>query len=193
MINADDFARRDYYRRLGVERTATLAEIKEAYREIARVYHPDSNHYGEIVEYDLSEEDKKVFQLVTAAYDTLIREDKRSSYDKTLPPELQDFIDGEQEQFVKNSGKWESSADQEAQKRHEEKLKARGQVFDNVQTSIRVVKPGQKMQTFSAIRRPQRPKPAEKPPAIAALKSKILGGVIVVVGATFGALLFFFL
>ncbi|WP_457626020.1 DnaJ domain-containing protein [Persephonella sp.] len=63
----------DLYRILGVGRNATPEEIKKAFREKARKYHPDINpDYQEL------------FKQITHAYDILIDPEKRKKYDKTL-------------------------------------------------------------------------------------------------------------
>ena len=43
MLDTEHKTKKSYYDLLGVPRDATVAQIKEAYREIARMYHPDSN------------------------------------------------------------------------------------------------------------------------------------------------------
>ena len=67
----------DHYEALGLSRTATLAEIKTAYRLMAQRTHPDSQPrmHGDATE----------FLLVRAAYDTLSDPDARRLYDQTLP------------------------------------------------------------------------------------------------------------
>lgn len=79
---------RNYYDLLGLQRCATLEEIKEAYHERARLYHPDSNFYSEIIDNTLSPEELAKFQAITAAYTTLSHKNKRAEYDAKLPPEL---------------------------------------------------------------------------------------------------------
>lgn len=79
---------RNYYDLLGLQRSATLEEIKEAYHERARLYHPDSNFYSEIIDNALSSEELAKFQAITAAYTTLSHKSKRAEYDAKLPPEL---------------------------------------------------------------------------------------------------------
>ncbi|MBI4021874.1 MAG: molecular chaperone DnaJ [Candidatus Andersenbacteria bacterium] len=61
----------DYYTTLGVDRTATPEEIKQAYRKLAHRYHPDKAG---------GNEDK--FKQINAAYEVLSDGEKRAQYDQ---------------------------------------------------------------------------------------------------------------
>lgn len=64
---------KDLYQVLGLKKTASTAEIKSAYRKLARKYHPD-----------LNKDDKNAaekFKEISAAYDILGNEEKRKKYD----------------------------------------------------------------------------------------------------------------
>jgi len=63
----------DYYKTLGVGRTATAAEIKKAYRKLARKYHPDVNPENPDAE--------KKFKEIQEAYAVLSDNDRRKQYD----------------------------------------------------------------------------------------------------------------
>jgi len=67
-------AGKDYYQILGVSRTASEKEIKQAYRRLARQYHPDLNPG------DKSAEAK--FKEINAAYEVLSDPEKRKKYDQ---------------------------------------------------------------------------------------------------------------
>jgi len=81
---------KDYYEAMGVDRNATPQEIKQAYRKLARLYHPD-----------ISKDPKgsEKFQEVGEAYAVLKDPEKRAAYDQlgkqpvgeqfTPPPEWQ--------------------------------------------------------------------------------------------------------
>ena len=59
----------DYYNVLGVDKNATLEDIKKAYRKLASQHHPDKGG------------DKAKFQAIQEAYATLSDTEKRSQYD----------------------------------------------------------------------------------------------------------------
>ena len=67
-------SKRDYYEILGVQRTATEAEIKRAYRTLAVQHHPDKNPG------DAASEEK--FKEAAEAYSVLSDQQKRAAYDR---------------------------------------------------------------------------------------------------------------
>src|SRR3954452_12291978 len=69
-----DWAQKDFYAELGVKKDATNAEIKKAYRKLARANHPDSNPG------DTAKHEK--FKSVAEAYDVVGDAEKRKKYDE---------------------------------------------------------------------------------------------------------------
>jgi curved DNA-binding protein len=64
---------KDYYKILGVERDAKEADIKTAYRRLARKYHPDVSKEADA---------EKKFKEVSEAYEVLKDKEKRKAYDQ---------------------------------------------------------------------------------------------------------------
>ena len=92
---------KDYYEILGVKRDATAAEIKSAYRKLARKLHPDVNK---------TKEAEGKFKDLNEAYEVLSDKEKRQRYDSlganwqdganfTPPPGYENFNFTEQCSF----------------------------------------------------------------------------------------------
>ncbi|RYC07491.1 molecular chaperone DnaJ [Nocardioides zhouii] len=70
----NDWATKDFYQVLGVAQDASAADVKTAYRKLARANHPDSNP-GDAKKHDR-------FKAVAEAYDVVGDEAKRAKYDE---------------------------------------------------------------------------------------------------------------
>ncbi len=68
----------DYYHELGVEETASVGQIKSAYRVLAKRYHPDKNNGNK--------EDEARFKRVSEAYEVLNDPAMRKLYDSYEHP-----------------------------------------------------------------------------------------------------------
>ena len=67
-------SKRDYYEILGVSKTATDSEIKKAYRQLAKKYHPDLHPNDK--------ETEAKFKEISQAYEVLGNKEKREKYDR---------------------------------------------------------------------------------------------------------------
>jgi hypothetical protein len=70
----------DYYKVLGIRRTASKSEVKSAYRKLARLRHPDLNAGSETAARD--------FALLSRAYRVLMDPQERAYYDEQLTVQL---------------------------------------------------------------------------------------------------------
>ena len=71
---SQDWFEKDFYRVLGVEKSVSAADLKKAYRKLARQYHPDSNQGDAVAE--------TKFKEISEAYSVLSDEQQRAEYDQ---------------------------------------------------------------------------------------------------------------
>lgn len=105
---------KDYYKILGVSATATLSEIKIAYRKLSKKFHPDINDGDKFFE--------EKFKEILEAYEILSNEEKRKNYNSTIynnfkndkykNEQYQEFVRKRNDEFEKQKDdlrKWEES------------------------------------------------------------------------------------
>ncbi len=73
-MSSSDWSSKDFYKTLGVAKDASAADVKKAYRKLARDNHPDSNPGNKAAE--------ERFKEVSEAYSVLSSADKRKEYDE---------------------------------------------------------------------------------------------------------------
>src|SRR5688500_3393506 len=86
-----DWAEKDYYKVLGVPKTASKEEIKKAYRKLAQKHHPDANKGDEAAE--------SRFKEISEAHAILSNDEKRAEYDQ-----IRQFIESGGRRFYNAPG-----------------------------------------------------------------------------------------
>ena len=105
-------APRDYYKTLGVPRTASADDIKKAFRRLARQYHPDLHTGAKKAEME------KKFKELNEAQEVLSDPDKRKKYDQygTDWEQAQNFNNARQQAWTRGaSGPWGFDQDSRSQ------------------------------------------------------------------------------
>ena len=92
---------KDFYRILNVDKKSTQDEIKKAYRNLAKKYHPDLNPNNKAAE--------EKFKEISAAYSVLSDEKKRQEYDMRGPEFAEGSAYGGQNAYYTHTQSGDSS------------------------------------------------------------------------------------
>lgn len=92
---------KDYYRILGVDKTADAKTIKKAYRELARRYHPDANAGDQKAE--------ERFKEISEAYEVLSDPEKRQRYDEIGADVGADWQNFDWSSYRQGRGRWQQA------------------------------------------------------------------------------------
>lgn len=110
----------NHYQTLGLNESASREEIKKAYFDLAKKYHPDSGDESEV----------KKFHELTTAYKTLSDEELKNAYDQTLEVGMEKIQHAEEELTKKNPvdpnlnrQKRETYRDEELKEYHKNRLR----------------------------------------------------------------------
>ncbi|CAD5968885.1 Chaperone protein DnaJ [Planktothrix tepida] len=95
---------KNYYSMLQVNPTSTASEIKQAYRRLAKIFHPDSQTQ--------SADHDRIIQI-NAAYEVLSDPQKRQSYDRQLGLEVNPYSNGFEPSISKKQQQKATEADAE--------------------------------------------------------------------------------
>src|SRR6202034_2744976 len=82
----DRLATIDHYTLLGLARSATRAQVRQAFLAIAPQFHPDKYFGKSLGPY--APKMQRVFAQLSAAHDTLVNDERRAEYPRGLPPPL---------------------------------------------------------------------------------------------------------
>ncbi|XP_057419774.1 chaperone protein dnaJ 20, chloroplastic [Lotus japonicus] len=96
-----------FYELLGIPESGSLVDIKQAYKQLARKYHPDVSPPGRVEEYT------KRFIQVQEAYETLSDPNTRAMYDRDMAKGIQFAFNArrryhQRDQVVEQKSEWKS-------------------------------------------------------------------------------------